>query len=197
MIKTEATTIRKRTTIPNYILNNVELNIAISKLPSNYDFEIHKTIHMIKKYESKIVALQFPEGLLMYFIFIFRYSCLICNILRHFACVNVIILGDPNYGACCIDDYTATELSADLLIHYGHSCLIPITSTTIKTLYIFVTIELMVDHFVDTIKTNLSKDRRVALMGTIQYSKSVALAYKQLAGYFSTLQTPQVKLFLK
>ena len=32
-------------------------------------------------------------------------------------------MGDVTYGACCVDDYTARALGADLLIHYGHSCL--------------------------------------------------------------------------
>ena len=32
-------------------------------------------------------------------------------------------MGDVTYGACCVDDFTAKALGADLLIHYGHSCL--------------------------------------------------------------------------
>ena len=32
-------------------------------------------------------------------------------------------MGDVTYGACCIDDYTAKALGADLMVHYGHSCL--------------------------------------------------------------------------
>jgi len=37
--------------------------------------------------------------------------------------VDVVIMGDVAYGACCIDDYGARALKCDLLIHYGHSCL--------------------------------------------------------------------------
>jgi len=32
-------------------------------------------------------------------------------------------MGDVTYGACCVDDYTAKALGADLMVHYGHSCL--------------------------------------------------------------------------
>jgi Putative diphthamide synthesis protein len=44
----------------------------------------------------------------------------------------VYILGDVTYGACCVDDYTAAKLGASLLIHYGHSCLVPVSTTIIK-----------------------------------------------------------------
>lgn len=50
------------------------------------------------------------------------------------------------YGACCIDDYSARALGADFLVHYGHSCLVPIDVTTIRTLYVFVDIAIDVEH---------------------------------------------------
>ncbi|KAG8974891.1 Diphthamide biosynthesis protein 1, partial [Tulasnella sp. 427] len=52
--------------IPADILEDPLLNEAIKQLPSNYSFEIHKTIHQIRKYGSKMVALQMPEGLQMF-----------------------------------------------------------------------------------------------------------------------------------
>ena len=52
--------------IPQDILSNLELNNAIKQLPSNYSFEIHKTVHHIKKNGSRMVALQMPEGLQMF-----------------------------------------------------------------------------------------------------------------------------------
>lgn len=63
-----------------------------------------------------------------------------------------IILADAVYGACCIDDITSDELGLDLLIHYGHSCLIPINETCIKTLYVFVDIFIDVPHLVYTLE---------------------------------------------
>ncbi len=32
-------------------------------------------------------------------------------------------MGDVTYGACCVDDFTARALGAELMVHYGHSCL--------------------------------------------------------------------------
>ncbi len=85
-------------------------------LPANYNFEIPKTIAQIAKNGATRVALQMPEGLLMY-------GCSIVDIIERFAGVECVIMGDVTYGACCIDDYTARALGCDMMVHYGHSCL--------------------------------------------------------------------------
>ena len=121
--------------IPISILEDPDLNDAISTLPKNYSFEIHKTIHHIRSVQAKIVALQMPEGLLLF-------ACTIADIIErcdrkfnlHFMTLSTdlfnsftdavsVIMGDVTYGACCIDDFTAISLACDMLVHYGHSCL--------------------------------------------------------------------------
>ena len=57
---------KPKNSIPDELLNNTELNEAISVLPSNYNFEIHKSIWKVQQEKPEITALQFPEGLLMY-----------------------------------------------------------------------------------------------------------------------------------
>ena len=52
--------------IPPEILADTQLNAAIAQLPTNYSFEIHKTVHHIRKNGAKMVALQMPEGLQMF-----------------------------------------------------------------------------------------------------------------------------------
>jgi hypothetical protein len=51
-------------------------------LPSNYNFEIHKTIWRLRECKASKVALQFPEGLLMY-------ACVIADIIEKFALAEV------------------------------------------------------------------------------------------------------------
>jgi 2-(3-amino-3-carboxypropyl)histidine synthase len=64
-------------------------------------------------------------------------------------------MGDVAYGACCVDDFSAGALGADFLVHYGHSCLVPVTVTGgVKCLYVFVDVRADVDHLVDTVKLN-------------------------------------------
>ena len=63
-----------------------------------------------------LVALQFPEGLLIF-------ACTISDIVEKFCGVETLVMGDVTYGACCIDDFTAVALGCDFMVHYGHSCL--------------------------------------------------------------------------
>eukprot|EP01126_Amoeba_proteus_P053765 TRINITY_DN6573_c0_g1_i4.p1 TRINITY_DN6573_c0_g1~~TRINITY_DN6573_c0_g1_i4.p1 ORF type:complete len:425 (+),score=63.96 TRINITY_DN6573_c0_g1_i4:419-1693(+) len=175
------------TSIPEEILNDSELNSAIAILPSNYNFEIHKCIWRLKFKEAHRVALQFPEGLL-------AYSCIISDILEKFTGVETVIMGDVTYGACCIDDFTARALGCDFLIHYGHSCLIPIQTTMINTLYVFVDIKIDVEHFIETVKFNFPDSTlKLALVGTIQFASSLHIAKSSLATFYSQVVVPQAR----
>ncbi|EGV64386.1 Diphthamide biosynthesis protein 1 [Yamadazyma tenuis] len=152
--------------IPEDILNNKDLNQAIKLLPSNYNFEIHKTVWNIRKNNAKRVALQLPEGLLIY-------SLVISDILEQFCEVETVVMGDVTYGACCIDDYTAKALDCDFIVHYAHSCLVPVDVTSIKVLYIFVTIHIDEKHLINTIKLNFTAGTNLAVFGTIQFNPTI------------------------
>ena len=41
------------------------------------------------------------------------------------------------------------------MVHYGHSCLVPIDTTTIAMLYVFVDIHIDLTHFIETVKSVL------------------------------------------
>ena len=101
------------------------------------------------------------------------YACVISDIIEKFAFAQVVILGDVTYGACCVDDFTASKVGADLLVHYGHSCLVPLSITTIKVLYVFVEISFDVTHFVQCIQDNFPSHTKIAVMGTIQFSSAI------------------------
>lgn len=160
-------TARTLNQVPLEILNDVDINEAISLLPSNYAFEIHKTIHRIRTSESKKIALQFPEGLLLF-------ATTISDILTRFCPgTDTLIMGDVTYGACCIDDYTARALGCDLLVHYAHSCLIPVDVTKIKTLYVFVDISIDTTHLLATLERNFSTGKTIAMVGTIQFNATL------------------------
>ncbi len=67
-----------RQQVPDSILHDPALNEAAAQLPSNYNFEIHKTVWRLRQAGAKCAALQFPEGLLMY-------ACIIADLLERFA----------------------------------------------------------------------------------------------------------------
>jgi 2-(3-amino-3-carboxypropyl)histidine synthase len=158
----------------------------MSLLPSNYSFEIPKTIHRIRTLGAKKVALQMPEGLLLF-------ATTISDILTQFCPgIETLIMGDVTYGACCIDDFTARALGCDLLVHYAHSCLIPVDVTKIKTLYVFVDISIDTSHLLATLERNFSPGKTIAMVGTIQFNATIHGVRSALekAGYTAII--PQI-----
>lgn len=130
-----------------------------------------KTLWRIREAGAKKIALQLPEGLLMY-------ACVISDILQDFGgAADTFILGDVTYGACCVDDFTATAMGADFLVHYGHSCLVPVTTTKIPCMYVFVDIQIDLKHLVETIELNFKPHEKLALAGTIQFATSLQVRY--------------------
>ena len=141
--------------VPDEILKDHKLAEAIAALPTNYDFEIHKTIWRLRQLRARRVALQFPEGLLLF-------SLTLSDIISEFVpgIASVTVLGDVAYGACCVDDQGALACAnADALVHYGHSCLVPVQASAIPTIYVFVHIGVDVDHLISTIGLNFYNDR--------------------------------------
>lgn len=172
--------------IPEEILNNVQLNDAISLLPSNYNFEIHKSIWRIKQTQAKRVALQMPEGLLLY-------ATSISDIIETHTEAQVLIMGDVTYGACCVDDFTARALGTDFIIHYGHSCLVPVdTMSDIHMLYVFVDIQIDNVHVIDTIRQNFTPGCTIAVVSTIQFVAAVHAIKPVLSDKYNVI-VPQSK----
>lgn len=182
--------------VENYELLDEAIRVG---LPAHYDFEIIKTIKRINELKSIsgdvdnfTIYLQMPEGLLVF-------SQSISLIIQHFAQANVVILGDITYGGCCIEDNLmnmiesshSKSLNSSLLVHYAHSCLIPFEelpsskeANIANILYVFVEINLLTDHFVQTIKHNFRQEDRIALLSTIQYHSTIVESLKCLNEYF-------------
>ncbi|XP_017346889.1 2-(3-amino-3-carboxypropyl)histidine synthase subunit 1 isoform X3 [Ictalurus punctatus] len=102
-------------------------------------------------------------------------------------------MGDVTYGACCVDDFTARALGADFMVHYGHSCLIPIDATAgIKMLYVFVDIQMDTAHFLDTLRFNFPPGHSLALVSTIQFVAALQAVSAELRPDYEVL-VPQCR----
>jgi len=143
-------------------------------LPLNYNFEIQKTLNTISRLKAERINLQFPDGLL-------SYAPIIINTIEEYTRATCIILNDVVYGACCIDD---RHVDCDLLIHYGHSCLIPVSEMSTRVLYVFVEIKIDINHLFRILIEKFS-DRRIAIIGTIQYNTSVNALKRMLNEHYS------------
>jgi len=169
--------------------DDAEITKAMEILPKNYNFEIKKCITRLRAVNARRIGLQMPEGLLMF-------ACMIGDILSHFTNNSeIIILGDVTFGACCVDDLGAAALNCDFLIHYGHSCLVPIDMTVsrVKMLYVFVDISFDTHHLCDTIIANFSSTMKLGLLGTIQFASSLYTLKQQLLPIFPNISIPQAK----
>ena len=177
--------------IPLSLLTDAALNAAIlSSLPPHYNFEVHKTIHRLLLHRSRRVALQLPEGLL-------AYSLLLSDLLTSHTGAEVVVLGDVTYGACCVDDFTAKALGCDALVHYGHSCLVPIDVTGnadgFMTLYVFVDIHIDLQHLTSTLQAAFDRHAPLTLASTIQFASALQAVAPALAEHFPRVDIPQAK----
>ncbi|CAB9528261.1 histidine synthase subunit 1 [Seminavis robusta] len=168
-----------------------------SGLPKAYSFELEKSVQRIHATKASHVALQMPEGLLLY-------ATVLADALKRLAAPvlqDVSILGDVTYGACCVGDLDAQALGAQLLIHYGHSCLVPIQHTAIPCLYVFVEIQLDVPHLVECLHTTLQQREQpetnvhVYVLGTVQFRHALVEATRLLTDekQYQHVSIPQAK----
>ncbi|KAK7084118.1 Diphthamide biosynthesis protein 1 [Halocaridina rubra] len=173
--------------VPAEIENDPKLKMAMDVLPKNYNFEISKTIWRIRQAKATHVALQFPEGLLLF-------ATTIADIIESWTGAETTIMGDVTYGACCVDDFTARAVGADFMVHYGHSCLVPIDQTgSIPCLYVFVDIQFDTVHLVACIKATFTTDTPLALVSIIQFVSSLQKIAQDLKNSGYTVCVPQCR----
>ncbi|CAE6438716.1 unnamed protein product [Rhizoctonia solani] len=93
-------------------------------------FEIQETARYIIDNDYKQIALQFPDELL-------GVSVLIYNRLKQLLGDgrNAYVLADTTYGSCCVDEVAAAHIDADVVVHYGHTCLSP--TSRLPVIYVF------------------------------------------------------------
>nr|NVI71012.1 putative diphthamide biosynthesis protein 1 [Cucujiformia] len=89
---------------------------------------------------------------------------------------------------------TAKSLGVELLIHYGHSCLIPVDHMGgLKVLYIFVDIKIDPLHFIETIKLNFPIATRLGLVSTVQFLTTLHAVCQELKEIGYEVNLPQSK----
>ncbi|KAF2130298.1 diphthamide biosynthesis protein [Dothidotthia symphoricarpi CBS 119687] len=97
---------------------------------------------------------------------------------------KLYILGDTSYGACCVDEVAAEHVDADVVVHYGRSCLSP--PSRLPVIYVFTARPLDLDPLVETFKTTYPDTaQKIILMADIPYAHHIPLLHTRLqeAGY--------------
>jgi diphthamide biosynthesis protein 2 len=105
---------------------------------------------------------------------------------------RLYILADTSYGACCVDEIAAEHVDADVVVHYGRSCLSP--TARLPVIYVFTTQPLSIDSVIQAFEEIFpERDMGIILMADITYSGHVSgiLGRLQVAGY-TNIFTPEV-----
>lgn len=103
---------------------------------------------------------------------------------------NLFILGDTSYGACCVDEVAAEHVDADVVVHYGRSCLSP--PSRLPVIYVFTARPLDLSAVTSTFQeTYPSKSQKIILMADIPYSHHISPLHTllQKAGYTNIYAT--------
>ncbi|CAK1354160.1 unnamed protein product [Cercospora beticola] len=103
---------------------------------------------------------------------------------------KLCILGDTSYGACCVDEVAAEHMDAEVVVHYGRSCLSP--TARLPVIYVFTAKALDVNAVAASFKqTYQAKDEKVCLMADIPYSHHLDQLHSRLIeeGYTNVFKT--------
>ncbi|KAK1086063.1 Diphthamide biosynthesis protein 2 [Friedmanniomyces endolithicus] len=105
---------------------------------------------------------------------------------------RLCILADTSYGACCVDEIAAEHVDAEVVVHYGRSCLSP--TARLPVIYVFTSKPLDIDGAVTSFQqTYPAKDEKVCLMADIPYHHNLAaLTSRLLAEGYTNLFQPAI-----
>ncbi|KAJ2078460.1 Diphthamide biosynthesis protein 2 [Coemansia sp. RSA 988] len=118
-------------------LEGLEKQHSLSRQELIDQYEVIRTAEVInagpdgKNYYLRI-ALQFPDELLPASTLV---SEELQSRLQDSQKQKVFILADTSYGSCCVDEVAADHYSADIVVHYGRTCLSLTTRTPVY--YVF------------------------------------------------------------
>ena len=82
---------------------------------------------------------------------------------------RLFVLADTSYGACCVDEVAAERAEADVVVHYGRSCLSP--TVRLPVIYIFTRPTFAIEPCIEAFSHLYRNPRqKVILMADIPYS---------------------------
>lgn len=103
---------------------------------------------------------------------------------------QLFILADTSYGTCCVDEIAAEHVSADVVVHYGRSCLSP--SARLPVIYVFTHMPLDLNQVMSAFATTYpDKNAAVIVAADVTYSSHVHTFVRKLAdeGYTNIFET--------
>ncbi|KXX82414.1 Diphthamide biosynthesis protein 2 [Madurella mycetomatis] len=103
---------------------------------------------------------------------------------------RIYILADTSYSSCCVDEIAAEHVDADVVVHYGRSCLSP--TSRLPVIYVFTRHNLDHEAAMRAFTNQYpNKEVNVILMTDVIYQDHVPTLAKELraVGYTNLLST--------
>lgn len=141
------------------------------KTSNNLEFDLEYIFKIINKQNPDKIGLQFPEGLK-------RQSFNIASLIEDHTGKDVIISGDPCFGACDIDYYLLSTV--DIMFHFGHSTMNIEDNSTVY----FIECQSNID-LTNVVKKAIPelKGKKIGIITTVQHTGKIQSAVKILESH--------------
>ncbi|POS84927.1 hypothetical protein EPUL_005102 [Erysiphe pulchra] len=106
--------------------------------------------------------------------------------------IKFYILADTSYGSCCVDEIAAEHMDAQVIIHYGPSCLSP--TSRLPVIFVYTSPRVDIDSIIQSFEEVFNeKNQNVILMADItchRYVKSIQMRLEERG--FTNLMVPEI-----
>lgn len=103
---------------------------------------------------------------------------------------RIYILADTSYSSCCVDEIAAEHVDADVVVHYGRSCLSP--TSRLPVIYVFTKHPLDEKAALEAFRADFQdRQSRVVVMADVTYQDHVGSLASRLreSGYSQLFST--------
>lgn len=159
-------------------------------------YEVERTARELHDGQRKKIALQFPDHML-------GDAPRVVELLKteldrvrgadgdiQQAKERIWILADTSYSACCVDEIAAEHVNADVVVHFGRSCLSP--TSRLPVIYVFTKHQLDIDAAILSFEAEFTdKEAKVVIMADVAYQDHVPELFRRIRerGYENLLST--------
>ncbi|KAK4203368.1 putative diphthamide biosynthesis protein [Triangularia verruculosa] len=159
-------------------------------------YEVARTAHELRQGKRKKIALQFPDSMLV------DAPRLVQALKDELNALpkeeesgpnpqeKIFILADTSYSACCVDEVAAEHADAEIVVHYGRSCLSP--TSRLPVIYVFTEHTLDLAETVGAFEKEYpDKASKVVIMADVTYQSHVPAVASSLvsSGYTNIYST--------
>ena len=150
-----------------------------------YKFDEENLIKKIKERKAKRVLLQLPEGLK-------KEASRLAKFIQDNTNSEVIVAGEPCWGACDLALDEARNLKADLIVLYGHA---PFMKIDFPILYIEARYETDIEDLIKKSLKEIKDYNKIALVCSVQHIHQIPIAEKILKENNKEVYIPPKKGF--